>query len=98
MNAVQDICRAHGLLLADCLRRFAAKRIRLSQIHYLMADDGEEFLTCEGVGFHFEKVNGPNGGVAIRAVPGHFSESTAGKRWVDDPRNKILLVGDRFAH
>lgn len=94
-RSVAVVCKIHGLIIAEVLRRMGARGIRLERIQFLVDDAGEEFLVCDQRGYHLVKEIGEDGAFRMHAVPGHFGSSAALRWWRDDPRDAILYAGER---
>ena len=90
-----EICKVHGLIIADVLRRMGAKGLRLDRIEFLVDEDGEEFLVCDRRGFHIVKEIRDDGGLKLHAVPGHFNGGHGFSWWVDDAKDAILYGSER---
>ena len=80
---VNGICKTHITAWLDVVRSFMAMHIPIELVrHEFIPPYDEEYVTYDGMGWHIVKDWDGDGKIQVRAEPGEFVQSTAGKMWV----------------
>jgi hypothetical protein len=89
---INEICKAHGMVVDEVFRQMVRQGFPVNSIqHMFLADsNNEEYVVCDERGYHIEKAFTGEGRLEFRAVPGYFTASSIGRRWVKEER-KIWL-------